>query len=193
MNQNWYSAFRELAHSIKEHVCSFFPCRICHPAYVSCRWPLLVDWVNVLYCNIPKVSSGDSWQWNGLRQWTASACLKLFCHSQGWIGWSRSHSPKKGGPMAISFSCPPSLAFGVSAWEIWQGQSKRCHLFWKSTLAFCRPVPVFVVLLRCFGEALDWQSEVTVIGRPVCLSALNQNCSLGFSPPWCVSSLESDL
>lgn len=94
MNQNWYSAFRELAYLIKEYVCSFFPCRICHPAYVSCRWPLTVDWVNVLYCNIPKVSSGDSWQWNGLRQWTGSACLKLFCHSQGWIGWSRSHSPK---------------------------------------------------------------------------------------------------
>lgn len=40
----------------------------------------------------------------------------------------------------------------------------------------------FVVLLRCWGKAQDWQSELTVTGRPTCVSALNPNCSLGFSP-----------
>lgn len=97
--------------------------------------------------------------------------------------------------MTISVSCPPSLAFGVSARGIWQGQSKRWHfIYFKDyRLPFVDLYRFFVVLLRCFRKAVDWQSELTVIGRPVCLSALNQNCSLGFSPPWCVSSLESDL
>lgn len=89
------TALRGLAHLIQAHVCSFYPCRICPPAHVGCRWPLMVDWVNVLYCNIPKVSSGDSWQWNGPKQSTGSACLKLFGHSQGWICCSRSYYPKK--------------------------------------------------------------------------------------------------
>lgn len=39
-----------------------------------------------------------------------------------------------------------------------------------------------VLLLRCWGKAQDWQFEFTVTGRPTCVSALNPNCSLGFSP-----------
>lgn len=32
--------------------------------------------------------------------------------------------------MTISVSCPPSLAFGVSAREIWPGRSKRWHFIY---------------------------------------------------------------
>ncbi|KAI4829130.1 hypothetical protein KUCAC02_023191 [Chaenocephalus aceratus] len=39
-----------------------------------------------------------------------------------------------------------------------------------------------VLLLRCWGKAQDWPSELTATSRPTCVSALNPHCSLGFSP-----------
>lgn len=55
-------------------------------------------------------------------------------------------------------------------------------------LASCRPVPEFEVLGE---EALDSQAELTLTVPPF-VSALNPNCSLGFSPLG-VCRLESDL
>lgn len=76
--------------------------------------------------------------------------------------------------------CPQSIAFGDPG-EIQQGWFKKSWFFKNRSLLFV-DLYHFVVLLRCWGKAADWQSELTVTGHPTCVSALNPNCSLGFSP-----------
>lgn len=77
--------------------------------------------------------------------------------------------------------CPQSIAFCASG-EIQQGRAKKSLFFQKDQSLLFVDLYHIVLLLRCWGKAQDWQSELTVTGRPPCVSALNPNCSLGFSP-----------
>lgn len=89
--------------------------------------------------------------------------------------------------------CPQSIAFGVSG-EFQQGQAKKsliCFLKEDSSLLFVDLYRI-VLLLRCWGKAQDWQSELSHRPPYLCFCSKPPLFSRLLSP-WCVSSLESDL
>lgn len=87
--------------------------------------------------------------------------------------------------------CPQSIAFGASG-DFQQGQAKKPLFFLKDPSLLFVDLYHIVLLLRCWGKAQDWQSELTVTGRPTCFCSKPPLFSRLLSP-WCVSSLESDL
>lgn len=83
--------------------------------------------------------------------------------------------------MAISTVVVLSLLLLVLR-EFQQGQAKKSYFFLKDPSLLFVDLYHIVLLLRCWGKAQDWQSELTVTGHPTFVSALNPHCSLGFSP-----------
>lgn len=121
-------------------------------------------------------------QWNGLRHWMGFAYLKLFGQLSSGRRWCSRHYIPIGRLMAISTVVVLILLLLVLRGTSNKDMLRSLYVFLKDTSLLFVDLYHIVLLLRCWGKAQDRQSELTVTGRPTCVSALNPNCSLGFSP-----------
>lgn len=134
---------------------------------------------------------GTGLQWNGLRHWMGFAYLKLMGQLSSGRRWCSRHYVQTGRLMAISTVVVLSLLLLVLRENSNKDRLRSLNYLKDPSLLFVDLYHI-VLLLRCWGKAQDWQSELAVTGHPTCVCSKPPLFSRLLSP-WCVSSLESDL